>query len=154
MEFEKRRKIVSFLMRVIVGFVLIYSGYIKIIEPKEQFVSSILSYKIVGEGIASIVADFLPWIELYLGLIFAFGIFINIISFFIFGIFGVFEVILLQAIIRGLEITNCGCFGTSHSNPIGVEFALNLIWIIFSWFSFKYSKDISIDHLVEKKFSK
>jgi uncharacterized membrane protein YphA (DoxX/SURF4 family) len=154
MDFEKRRKIASFLMRVVVGFVLIYSGYIKIIEPKEQFVDSILSYKIVGERIATIVADFLPWFELYLGLIFAFGIFINLVSFFIFGLFGAFEVILIQAIIRGLEITNCGCFGAGHSNPISVEFALNLIWIIFSWFSFRYSKDISVDYLVEKKFSR
>ena len=154
MDFEKRRRIVSFLMRLIVGFILIYSGYIKIIEPKEVFMNAILSYKIVGEGIANIVADFLPWIEIYLGVIFVVGIFLEIVGYIIFLVFVVFEVMILQAIIRGLDITNCGCFGSTHSNPIGFEFLLNLIWILFTYFSFKYSKDISIDRFIENRFNK
>ena len=154
MSFEKRREIASLIMRVFVSLVLIYSGYLKIIEPREQFIDSILSYKIVGEKIALIVASFLPWFELYLGIVLLAGIFVKITSAVAFFLFIFFELILLQAMIRGLEIANCGCFGASHSNPIQLEFMLNLIWIVFAYLSFKYSYRFSLDFVIEKRFGR
>ncbi|MEF3280541.1 MAG: DoxX family membrane protein [Elusimicrobiota bacterium] len=152
MSFNKRRELVSLLMRVMVGFILIYSGYTKISEPFENFYLAILSYKVVGERIAYITAKTLPWIEVYLGVFLVFGLFLKEVAMACFSLFAVFELLLLQAIIRKLEIASCGCFGSSHSNPIGVEFALNVIWLFFLYMSFKFSKKFSLDFLLENKF--
>lgn len=153
MIFEKRRHLTSFLMRVFVGCILVYSGYIKIIEPFESFYSSILSYKVVGDGIiAYYIAKFLPFFELYLGLFLIFGLFLKESILISLCLFSMFEILLLQAIVRKLDVVNCGCFGSSHSNPIGVEFGLNIIWIFFLIIAYKYSKDISLDNYLERKF--
>ncbi len=138
MSFEKRREIVSFLMRIMVGGVLIYSGYLKIMEGVESFVQAIMAYKVVNEKIAYYAALFLPWFELYLGVLLIWGVFNKIMIKISILLFSFFEVLLLQAIIRGLEIKNCGCFGAAHSNSIGVEFGLNLIWIFFLLLALKY----------------
>lgn len=151
MVFEKRREVASFLMRVFVGCILVYSAYIKIIEPFESFYSSILSYKVVSEGIAYYTARFLPFFELYLGLFLISGLFLKESILLSLGLFSIFEILLLQAIVRKLDVANCGCFGSSHSNPIGVEFGLNIIWIFFLIMSYRYSKNITLDNYLEKK---
>lgn len=152
MSYEKRREIVSFFMRVMVGFVLIYSGYIKITEPLESFISSILSYKVVNETVAYYSALILPWIEVYIGILLVFGLFTKFVLRLSFVLFSFFEILLLQAIIRKLEILDCGCFGSKHSNPVGVEFALNLIWLFFIYMAYKYSDKISIDRFIENRY--
>lgn len=153
MSFEKRREIVSFLMRAMVGAVLIYSGYIKISEPLESFISSILSYKVVGEKTAYYAASILPWAEVYIGVLLILGLFTKWITRAAFLLFCFFEILLLQAMARGLEVIDCGCFGAKHSNPIGVEFGLNLIWIFFIFMAYKYSYRFSFDKFIEKKYN-
>jgi uncharacterized membrane protein YphA (DoxX/SURF4 family) len=152
MSFEKRREIASFFMRVMVGFILIYSGYIKISEPLESFISSIMAYKVVNDKIAYYIALALPWAEVYLGIFLVFGLFNKIIIKISSLCFFVFEFLLMQAMIRGLEITECGCFGSMHSNPIGIEFVLNLVWLFFLYMGYRYSPNISLDRFVENKF--
>ncbi|MGC9070109.1 MAG: MauE/DoxX family redox-associated membrane protein [Elusimicrobiales bacterium] len=152
MSFKQRAFYVSPFMRIMVGLVLVYSGCVKIIEPVESFYSAILSYKIIGQTIAYYTALFLPWFEFYLGIFVIFGLFERYVIKASILLFIIFELLLLQAIIRRLEITSCGCFGPRHSNPIGVEFLLNIIWLFFLWISYKFSSKFSLDHLIEKKF--
>lgn len=154
MDFKNRRELVSAIMRVVVGCILIYSGFIKISEPLENFYNAILGYEIVSGDIALISAQVIPWIEVYLGVLLVFGLFNKLVSIFSILLFLGFELLLAQAMIRGLEVENCGCFGATRSNPIGVEFALNLVWLSFLFLGYKFSYRFSLDRLIESKFSK
>lgn len=154
MNFKQRAEVVSPIMRIIVGVVFIYSGYTKIIEPLEVFYNSIMSYRIFSESISYISAFVFPWFELYLGLFLVFGLFEKYVIKIAMVVFVFFEILLAQAIIRKLEVVNCGCFGAKHSNPIGVEFLLNLVWLFFLFVSYRFRSIFSIDYFIEKKFNK
>lgn len=154
MNIKERYKIVSAAGRILVGMVFVYSGYLKIMEPFESFYSSIISYRVVNETIAYYTAVVLPWFEFYLGLLLIFGLFERYIIKAAILIFVIFEIILLQAMIRKLDIVNCGCFGSSHSNPIWVEFFLNIIWISFLVISLKFKTNFSLDIFLESKYQK
>lgn len=153
MTFSKRARYISPIMRVMVGFVLFYSGYTKIIEPVESFYSAILSYKVVGQSLAYYTALVLPWVELYIGVLLIAGLFEKYVIKMAALLFIVFEILLLQAMVRKLDIVSCGCFGAKHSNPIGVEFVLNIIWLFFLWISYRFRTPFSVDSLIEKRFS-
>lgn len=154
MNFKNRRELVSAVMRITVGIILIYSGFIKISEPLENFYNAILGYKIISGDLALIVAKTIPWVEVYLGVMLVVGLFNKLVSLFSILLFLGFELLLAQAMIRGLEVENCGCFGATHSNPIGVEFALNLVWLSFLFLGYKFSYWFSLDRLIENKFSR
>lgn len=154
MNFSQRAKMLSPFLRVVVGFILIYSGYVKITEPIEIFYTSILSYKIIGEKLAYLTALLLPWMELYLGVFVVLGLFERYVLILSFFLFISFEILLIQAMIRGLDIVSCGCFGSRYSNPIEVEFVLNLAWLFFLFISYRFKTEFCLDNLIEKKFNK
>lgn len=151
MKFEERLKIVSVAGRILIGFILIYSGILKIIEPLDSFIEAIEAYKIISGNLAVIVAKTLPWFEVYLGVFLVFGLFAKQIVYAALFLFSVFELMLLQAILRGLEIKDCGCFGPKHSNPIWLEFTLNLVWIFLLFVGRKFADLFSLDRFIEKK---
>ncbi len=152
MTFFERAKYISPIMRIVVGSVFCYSGYLKIIEPIESFYSAIMSYKVVGQTLAYYTALVLPWIELYLGVLLIVGLFEKYVIKVSALLFIIFEILLLQAMIRKLEIVSCGCFGAKHSNPIGVEFILNIVWLFFLWISYRFDSPFSVDSFIEKRF--
>jgi len=149
-----KKNIIGLISRILVGGVLIYAGFLKISSPVEEFAYAIESYKIFSYKISLILAYFIPWFELYLGVFVLGGVYIRFFSLISVFTFLTFEFFLIQAIVRKLPITNCGCFGSSHSNSIYTEFFLNLIWIILSFVSLFYGNFLSIDFwLGEKKFN-
>jgi len=147
----KKAEIVSLISRILVGGVFIYAGFLKISAPVEEFAYAIESYKIFSYKISLLSAYFMPWFELYLGVFILTGVYIRFFSIISIMTFLAFEFFLIQAIIRKLPITNCGCFGSSHSNSIYTEFSLNFIWIILSFISLLYGKFLSIDLWLERK---
>lgn len=152
MTLEERGKLISPITRVVVGFILVYSGFIKLVEPFDVFYNAILGYKVVGEKIAYLSALILPWFELYLGLFLILGLFERYVISICILLFLFFEILLLQAIVRRLDVVNCGCFGTKHSNPIELEFVLNLIWLFFLYVSFRFKSNLSLDAFIDKRF--
>ncbi|MDO8802886.1 MAG: hypothetical protein Q7R35_00505 [Elusimicrobiota bacterium] len=61
-----------------------------------------------------------------------------------------FELLLAQAWLRGLPVTNCGCFGSSSSNPLWSEFLLNVIWLAAVWVALRFGSRLSLDSILEK----
>ena len=154
MNFRKRAEILSPVMRIIVGFVFLYSGYIKIVEPRDVFYEAVRSYRIFGDWLSYIISAFFPWFEVYLGLFLVLGLFEKYVIRIGIGIFLIFEMLLLQALIRKLDVVNCGCFGAKHSNPIWVEFLLNIVWLFFLFISSRFRTTFSADHFIENKFGR
>lgn len=149
----KTVKILAFVFRIAIGAVFFYAGFLKLITPAEEFAYAIETYKIINYSQSLIVASILPWLELYIGIFIVSGLFADILLKFCVLILGGFEALLLQALIRKLDITNCGCFGSSHSNSIYTEFALNILWICFALFIlYKKEYPLSLDNYLESKF--
>ncbi|HBA59850.1 MAG TPA: hypothetical protein DCZ92_03330 [Elusimicrobia bacterium] len=141
------KEILGLLARLAVGGVFVYSGVIKAMSPAEEFAYAIESYKVIGAGPALWAAYAVPWIELYAGLLLAFGIFTRRSALFIAAMLVFFELLLGQAWLRHLPITSCGCFGSAGSNSIGREFMQNLALLVLLWPAAR-SRRLSADETV------
>jgi uncharacterized membrane protein YphA (DoxX/SURF4 family) len=150
MENKNRVKMIAGLAsRLIVGGIFIYAGYLKAISPAEEFAYAIEGYKIVPAWLALCTALTLPWLEIYLGLMLAAGLFTRFcaaaISLLLIG----FEALLAQAWLRGLPVTSCGCFGSNSSNSLAVEFAQNVPLLVFAILAFRFGSGYSLDSAVD-----
>ncbi len=96
-------------VRLILGAIFIYAGYIKIIHPHD-FAAMINNYGILPDGLINVSAIYLPWLEVLAGfaLIFA-PRYREGASILITLMLLVFTAAILSALYRGLNIS-CGCF--------------------------------------------
>lgn len=111
-------KYLLLLLRFILGFVFIYAGIEKTIEPG-AFANSISNYKLIPEIFVNIIAITLPWIELITGILLIFGISVKENAMIISALLFLFIVMIAISLMRGLSI-DCGCFGTVGGAKIGM----------------------------------
>jgi putative oxidoreductase len=104
-------------LRLVIGFVFIYASIWKIASP-EEFARSIENYRVMPLFSINIIALFMPWLELIIGLFIIFGIMIRATSMILIINMFAFCLLILSAIIRNLD-TDCGCFSSAGSNPVG-----------------------------------
>ncbi|MDQ7772633.1 MAG: MauE/DoxX family redox-associated membrane protein [Elusimicrobiales bacterium] len=136
--------------RVVLGLVFAWAGFLKAVAPAEEFAYAIETYKLFPQWMTTLSALTVPWAEIYLGLLLAAGLFTRASAAAIGALMVFFQVLLAQAMIRGLPITSCGCFGTGKSNPIGVELALNFILLALAALAWFYGRDrFSLDRAIE-----
>lgn len=140
MDWNRTKKLIGLVCRIVLGFVFIYAGIGKIVEPN-VFAKEIMNYRILPEIIAKIAAITIPWIELFIGILLLFGVKTKTSSILSAGLLTIFTFGVLSAMIRGLNI-NCGCF-SQHIEYVGwkkvVEnFALILISIYLAIFPISY----------------
>src|SRR5215468_3394995 len=103
--------IVVLILRLILGGIFIYAGYVKLRDPWQLFAASIASYEIIPMRMAEIVAKVFPWVEVAIGvglligwrLLPAAATATSLLLVF-------FNVMLWRAFLQGKEI-DCGCFG-------------------------------------------
>ena len=117
------KKIVSnqyllFLFRIILGFIFIYSGIIKI-NDTPGFSNSVYNYKLLPDFLINFLAIILPWIELSTGLLLILGITIKENALIISTLLIIFIIAIIINLFRGLDI-DCGCFGTVNGTKIGL----------------------------------
>lgn len=149
---EKKRPMeaLGLFARLGAGGVLAYAGILKTLAPAEEFAFAIESYRILGPQLSLYAAYVTPWIELWAGLLLMAGVFTRASALFCGGMFVFFQLLLAQAMIRGLPVTSCGCFGASGSNSIGHEFVQNLVILALIWLAWKYGKGWSADRYVDR----
>ncbi len=137
-------KYLLFLFRIILGFVFIYAGILKISDPA-GFSEVINNYKLLPLLFVNFFAITLPWIEVVAGLFLLFGISVKENSFIISIMLMVFIFAIVISLGRGLNI-ECGCFGTSSGTKVGIIKLLeNIILLILSFLLTKfYSVFLSI----------
>ncbi len=104
---------VLFLLRVAAGALFIASGFTKLIEPYQNFLAVIHSYKIVSGEAAKAAAIGLPWVELILGAFLLKGLWTRLSAGALWLMNTAFFAVVASAIIRKLPIEDCGCFGES-----------------------------------------
>ena len=142
------KDLIGLLSRLALGGVFIYSGGIKALSPAEEFAYAIESYKVFNSQLSLYAAYAVPWIELWAGLLLAAGVFTRANALFLGCMLAFFELLLGQAWFRKLPITSCGCFGSSGSNSIEVEFAQNLALLALAWAAWRYGARWSADEYV------
>jgi uncharacterized membrane protein YphA (DoxX/SURF4 family) len=101
-------RVIHWLSRLFLASVFVYSGYVKLQEPL-QFAVAIQAYKLAPEAMIYPLATYLPWFELFLGLLLLSGWKIRYSAMATTGLLLFFIVILSITYARGIE-ANCGCF--------------------------------------------
>lgn len=107
--------IVVIALRLVLGGIFIYAGYLKLRDPWQLFAASIASYEIVPMWMGEIVAKTLPWFEVAVGV----GLLIGwrLLPAASIGsalLLVVFNGLVWNAFLRGKEI-DCGCFGSGEA---------------------------------------
>jgi uncharacterized membrane protein YphA (DoxX/SURF4 family) len=121
-----RNKYFLVFVRLVLGFVFIYSGIEKI-SDLNSFAIAVTNYKMLPGYLVNLFAIFLPWIELSAGLLLLFGIAVKENAFIINSFLIVFIFAIGISIARGLNI-DCGCFGTQSSSKVGfIKLVENLL---------------------------
>ena len=131
-------KYLLLLFRIIVGFVFIYAGILKISDPA-GFSDAINNYDLLPLSFVNFFAITLPWIELVAGLFLLFGISVKESSFIISVMLVVFILAIIISLGRGLNI-DCGCFGTNSGTKVGIiKLVENIILLTFSFLVTKFN---------------
>ncbi len=137
--------------RLCAGGIFIYSGFLKLSAPAEEFAYAIETYKVMPAALAMLAAQTVPWLEFFLGIFLVSGLYTRLSALAIGGMLVFFELLLAQAWLRGLAVTNCGCFGSNNSNPLWLEFLLNIIWLAAAWAAWRFGARPSLDSVFAKK---
>ena len=80
MAFSKSKilQIAVVVLRVVLGGIFIYAGYVKLVEPWQLFAAGIADYEVVPMWAAKFLAHTLPWFEVLIGLLLIAGRFMRI----------------------------------------------------------------------------
>jgi len=113
------------LARILVGSVFLVSGFQKLIGPYQNFLYVVQTYAFLPVVLEEVVARGLPWIELFLGLFLVCGLWIRWTLRFTILLFVMFIGVVGQALVRGLPIDECGCFGSLITIPPAGVMALD-----------------------------
>ncbi len=105
------------LLRVFMGLVFAYAGYMKLLEPIENFRGALASYEVLPYALVPLLAHTVPWVELIFGVFMIAGYAVRptalVLSFL--ALCFVLIIASSSAILeRGFK--DCGCFG--QSGPI------------------------------------
>lgn len=142
------------LIRIVIGMVYLISGGQKLVEPVENFIYVIESYKIIdNEVLVQWIGWSFPWLEYILGGFLIIGLWLRlaVIGILLLNISFIFVV--SQALIRDLPLRECGCFGDLMGSPLYVTLGLDIltvIGLIMLFMNFNYLRNMSLDYLLKK----
>ncbi|MDO8674705.1 MAG: MauE/DoxX family redox-associated membrane protein [Candidatus Omnitrophota bacterium] len=100
------------LLRIVVGSVLLVSGLEKAIHPYQNFLYVVQAYQMLPGWAETLTAVVAPWVELMIGLFLVLGLWTMKALRWALMLFAVFIVVVGQALLRGLPLDHCGCFGS------------------------------------------
>jgi uncharacterized membrane protein YphA (DoxX/SURF4 family) len=93
------------------GGLFLYAAHDKIADPR-PLLTIIWNYRILPPGPVNLMAIYMPWMELLVGLGLFFGIRRRAAALWASGLLTVFVIALLVNAFRGVNVA-CGCFSTS-----------------------------------------
>ncbi len=123
-------KLLTYIARVIIGFVLIMASVPKVAEPI-AFAKSIQAYQIVPTFLVNIFAISIPWLELVIGIFLIFGLLLRGSSLLSAALFAAFSVLIAISLFRGLSI-DCGCFGLDGAPLSWSRFLEDIVLFLLS----------------------
>ena len=135
-------------LRILTGLLFVVSGFIKLMQPYQNFLATIQSYEILNSASAVLLARAMPWAEFIVGVFLILGLWSRISMLVLWGFNMVFIGAVGSALIRRLPIQKCGCFGDSFSLTLQQMLCLDIIlWLVFMCMTayFNYARRFSLD---------
>jgi hypothetical protein len=99
------------LLRIVIGGVFVASGLGKLLSPYQNFLYVVQAYQLLPSGGEVLVAQIFPWIELITGIFVLLGLWTPWGLRGALLLFNIFVLVVGQALLRGLPLADCGCFG-------------------------------------------
>jgi uncharacterized membrane protein YphA (DoxX/SURF4 family) len=106
---KKAQPWIGLLVRLGLGGVLLYAGYLKAFSPDKSMMA-VRAYELLPIWLANAFGIILPWLEMGAGLLLIVGVAVRYTAIFGAGLMVAFIIAIAQAWARGLSI-DCGCFG-------------------------------------------
>ncbi|EDY83575.1 DoxX subfamily, putative [Verrucomicrobiia bacterium DG1235] len=116
-------RIFSWVLYAVVGAFFAIAATVKIVDP-EAFLSSLLTYQVFPQGLATVLALFAPVLELLVAICLITGILRKGATLLTVAMLALFIALVAQGMVRGLEM-DCGCFG-SNSLQTTADYALKI----------------------------
>lgn len=136
--------------RVVIGAVFVVSGFEKLIQPRENFLYVIHGYNILPhEALAVIVATTFPWIEFLLGSFLILGLWTRIAAAGVALCNITFIIVVGQALVRKLPISECGCFGDLLKLPLAGIIVFDTAMLVITTMLFVFWRDAAFFGLDE-----
>jgi uncharacterized membrane protein YphA (DoxX/SURF4 family) len=107
---SKALRVVAILIRVALGAIFVYAGYVKLKDPWELFALAISSYELLPLKAVEFVARTLPWAEVLIGIMLIVGFQLRVAATACSLLLLLFFSLMVRAYAKGMEIS-CGCFG-------------------------------------------
>ena len=106
---KKAQPWIGLLVRLGLGGVLLYAGYLKAFSPDKSMMA-VRAYELLPIWLANAFGIILPWLEMGAGLLLIVGVAVRYAAIFGAVLMVAFIIAIAQAWARGLSI-DCGCFG-------------------------------------------
>jgi uncharacterized membrane protein YphA (DoxX/SURF4 family) len=106
---KKAQPWIGLLVRLGLGGVLLYAGYLKAFTPDKSMMA-VRAYELLPSWLANAFGIILPWLEMGAGLLLIIGVAVRYAAIFGAVLMVAFIIAIAQAWARGLSI-DCGCFG-------------------------------------------
>ncbi len=130
--------------RFLVAALFIVSGAEKLFGSPENFYYVLQAYAVFPDPLARLLSIIFPWLEFGAGVFLALGLWLRPVLILLAGISGSFVLVVGQAILRGLPIDNCGCFGDLVHLPLRGVILLDVTTFLFVLLCLKYGATISL----------
>lgn len=114
--------ILVIVLRFFLGGIMLYAGGIKLLDMPGM-ADAIENYRLLPHAWVNLPGILMPALEVVVGICLITGIWLDGALLIVTGLILVFLVAIESAILRGLNI-NCGCFGLSDSEIVGVKVLL------------------------------
>jgi uncharacterized membrane protein YphA (DoxX/SURF4 family) len=139
---------IGLIVRLAIGGLFIVSGYLKLMQPYENFLAVVKTYEILDGNAAQIFAQWMPWFEFILGIFLFLGLWTRTALTGLWLMNSLFIIALSMALIRKSPIEQCGCFGEKLSVPPQWMLVIDIcLWAAF-FVMFKFLgqiQNISLD---------
>jgi putative oxidoreductase len=132
-------KSVLFIARALVGGILIYAGFMKAAGPSAEFAAAIAAYKILPAALITPASVALPYIEMWVGLFVLFGLYMRAAALAATFLFSLFLITLSSALLRGIDLASCGCFGADTLSP-RYTIVMDAVLLALSVFTYRQTK--------------
>lgn len=139
-------------LRVLLGMVFVTSGLEKVMHPWQEFLFSLQGYQAFPIGIENLIAQTFPWVELAIGILVVLGLYTIWALRATMGMVAVFILMISQAILRGIDLSDCGCFGSLIQLPAQYTLIFDIVLIIVTFLLIKFidkTQNLSLDKAFE-----
>jgi uncharacterized membrane protein YphA (DoxX/SURF4 family) len=131
----RRRKLAAFVLRLALGLVFLYAGYVKLRQPWYVFAGMIDNYGVVAPSVSEAIARVLPPLEVVLGVALLAGLYRKISSAAAIVLLVPFFALMVWAYAKGMKI-DCGCFGPGQMLGPRTILRDGLLVAASAWFAF------------------